>query len=440
MLDLSLNSKNNENDEKYFNYLFNKIEFDHLKIKKDFYRLITKRDKSNKDEKESSDIINPIINRILLKCKLNKANKKTYSEFKIIKNKMKSISNKDINKFNHHNNSKTLDLKNENSNSPLPIFKRNIKKRKTQVYQKYLEIVSGVLDKELFLENEKNKEMEKIKELEEKDNLNKNIENKKKNKKNKLKIIDSLYLGKSVINNCILRNKIIYDIKPLNQSNQKGKCFFPNEEQSNINENYDTYTSRNNFNSINHTNHRNNNLLRFNSNDNIINLKKQIIIEDKKQNEKIKLSNNKKIINKNNLKKLKEIGGEIPLNKLLAKDIIEFTLPNMKTFYGKGNGDMIRGEKIKFLKTCYPVKFIKPILTQKGYILKPNFISKKLVNHKKKKKFSVNHYNLDIMKKENRDEIKRTKEEMKVIKRNMIHAFDWIEEQKKLLNFKTEII
>jgi hypothetical protein len=190
MLDFSLNSKNNENDEKYFNYLFNKIEFDHLKIKKDFYRLITKRDKSNKDEKESSDIINPIINRILLKCKLNKANKKTYSEFKIIKNKMKSISNKDINKFNHHNNSKTLDLKNENSNSPLPIFKRNIKKRKTQVYQKYLEIVSGVLDKELFLENEKNKEMEKIKELEEKDNLNKNIENKKKNKKNKLKIID----------------------------------------------------------------------------------------------------------------------------------------------------------------------------------------------------------------------------------------------------------
>ena len=440
MLDLSLSSKNNENDEKYFNYLFNKIEFDHLKIKKDFYRLITKRDKSNKDEKESSDIINPIINRILLKCKLNKTNKKTYSEFKIIKNKMKSESNKDINKFNHHNNTKTLDLKNENSNSPLPKFKRNIKKRKTQVYQKYLEIISGTLDKELYLENEKNKEMEKIKELEEKDNLNKNRENKKKNKKNKLKIIDSLYLGKSVINNCILRNKIIYDIKPLNQSNQKGKCFFPNEEQSNINENYDTYTSRNNFNSINHTNHRNNNLLRFNSNDNIINLKKKIIIEDRKQNEKIKLSNNKKIIDKNKLKKLKEIGGEIPLNKLLAKDITEFTLPNMKTFYGKGNGDMIRGEKIKFLKTCYPVKFIKPILTQKGYILRPNIISQKVVNHKKKKKFSVNHYNLDIMKKENRDEIKRTKEEMKVIKRNMIHAFDWIEEQKKLLNFKTEII
>ena len=440
MLDLSLSSKNNENDEKYFNYLFNKIEFDHLKIKKDFYRLITKRDKSNKDEKESSDIINPIINRILLKCKLNKTNKKTYSEFKIIKNKTKSISNKDIIKFSLRHSTKKLDLKNENSNSPLPKFKRNIKKRKTQVYQKYLEIVSGVLDKELFLENEKNKEMEKIKELEEKNNSNKNIENKKKNKKNKLKIIDSLYLGKSVINNCILRNKIIYDIKPLNQSNQKGKCFFPNEEQSNINENYDTYTSRNNFNSINHTNHRNNNLLRFNSNDNIINLKKKIIIEDRKQNEKIKLSNNKKIIDKNKLKKLKEIGGEIPLNKLLAKDIIEFTLPNMKTFYGKGNGDMIRGEKIKFLKTCYPVKFIKPILTQKGYILKPNFISKKLVNHKKKKKFSVNHYNLDIMKKENRDEIKRTKEEMKVIKRNMIHAFDWIEEQKKLLNFKVETI
>ena len=38
------------------------------------------------------------------------------------------------------------------------------------------------------------------------------------------------------------------------------------------------------------------------------------------------------------------------------------------------------------------------------------------------------------MKKENINEIKRTKEEMKVIKRNIIHAFDWIEEQKKLLH------
>ena len=441
MLDFSLNSKNNENDEKYFSYLFNKIEFDHLKVKKDFYKLITKRDKSNKDEKESNDIINPIINRILLKLKLNKANKKTYSEFKILNNKIKSVSNKNIIKFILQNSSKKIDLKNENSNSPLPKFKRNAKKRKTQVYQKYLHILSGTLDKELYLEKEKNKEMENIKKLEEKKNLNKNIENKKKNKIDKLKIIDSIYLGKSVINNCVLRNKIIYDIKPLNQSNQKGKCCFQNEEKSNINENYDSYTSRNIFNSINHSNNGNNNLFRLNSsNDNIKNLKKQIIIEDSKQNEKIKLSKNNKNANKNKLKKLKEIVGEIPLNKLLSKDISEFTLPNMKTFYGKEYGSMIRGEKIKFLKTCYPVKFIKPILTQKGYIVKPDTISKKVINHKKKKKFSANHYNLDIMKKENINEIKRTKEEMKVIKRNIIHAFDWIEEQKKYLNFKTEII
>ena len=215
MLDLSLNSKNNEDDEKYFSYLFNKIEFDHLKVKKHFYRLSTRRDKSNRDEKESNDIINPIINRILLKLKLNKTNKRKYSEFKIIKNKTKSISNKDIIKFSLRHSTKKLDLKNENSNSPLPKFKRNTKKRETQVYQKYLDILSGGLDKELYLENEKNKVKEKIKKLEEKNNLNKNIENKEKNKKNKLKIIDSIYLGNSVINNCILRNKIIYDIKPL---------------------------------------------------------------------------------------------------------------------------------------------------------------------------------------------------------------------------------
>ena len=437
MLDLSLNSKNNEDDEKYFSYLFNKIEFDHLKVKKHFYRLSTRRDKSNRDEKESNDIINPIINRILLKLKLNKTNKRKYSEFKIIKNKTKSISNKDIIKFSLRHSTKKLDLKNENSNSPLPKFKRNAKKRETQVYQKYLDILSGGLDKELYLENEKNKVKEKIKKLEEKNNLNKNIENKEKNKKNKLKIIDSIYLGNSVINNCILRNKIIYDIKPLNQSNQKGKCFFSSEEKSTINENFNAYTSRSNFNSINHINHSNNNLLRFNSSqDNIKNLKKQIIIEDRKQNEKIKSNNN----NINKFKKLKEIGGEIPLNKLLLNDIPEFTLPKMKTFYGKEYSSMIRGEKIKFLKTCYPVKFIKPILTQKGYFVKPDTISKKIINHKKKKKFSVNHYNLDIMKKENINEIKRTKEEMKVIKRNIIHAFDWIKKQKKLLNFKTELI
>jgi len=433
MLDLSLNSKNNENDGKYFDYLFNKIEFDHLKVKKDFYRLNNKKDKSNRDEKENNKIINPIINRILLKCKLNKGNKKTYSDYKTIRNKIKSISNKEVIKFSLQNSSKKLDIKNENSNSPLPIFKRNIKKRQTQVYQKYLDILSGVLDKELYLENKKSKEIEKIKEINEKNNLNKNKE-KNKNEKNKLKIIDSIYFGNSVINNCILRNKIIYDIKPLNQSNQKGKCFFPSEEKFNINENFETYTSRNNFNSINNTtNYRNNNLLRFNSNDNIKNLKKQI--GDRKQNEKKKLIHN----NTNKLKKYKKIGGEIPLNKLLSKDIINFTLPNMKAFYGKEYGGMIRGEQIKFLKTCYPVKFIKPILTQKGYIVKPNTISKKVVNQKKKKKFSVNHYNLDIMKKENINEIKKTKEEIKVIQRNIMHAFDWIEEQKKYLNFQTEI-
>lgn len=433
MLDLSLNLKNNENDEKYFSYLFNKIEFDHLKVKKDFYRLSTRRDRSNREEKEINDIINPIIKRILLKLKLNKANKKRYSEFKMIENKIKSISNKDVIKLNLQHSTKKLDFKNENLNSPLPKFKRNTKKRQTQVYKKYLDILSGGLDKELFLENEKNKGKEEIKKLEVKKNSNKKI----KNKKNKLKIIDSIYLGNSIINNCILKNKIIYDIKPLNQSNQKGKCFFSNEEKSNINENYNTYTSRSNFNSINHTNYNNNNLLRFNSSkDNIKNLKKQIIIEDRKQNEKVKSSKN----NKNKFKKLKEIGGEIPLNIILSNDIPEYTLPNMKAFYGKEYGSMIRGEKIKFLKTCYPVKFIKPILTQKGYIVKPDTISKKVINNKKKKKFSVNHYKLDIMKTENINEIKRAKEEMKVIKRNIIHAFDWIEEQKKLLNFKTEII
>ena len=100
---------------------------------------------------------------------------------------------------------------------------------------------------------------------------------------------------------------------------------------------------------------------------------------------------------------------------------------------------MIRGEKIKFLKTCYQVKFIKPILTQKGYILNPNQIYRKVVNKNKNKKYDNNNNNFDIIKKWNKNEIKKTKEKMKIIKRNIIQVFDWVDEEKeKLFDFKTD--
>ena len=110
----------------------------------------------------------------------------------------------------------------------------------------------------------------------------------------------------------------------------------------------------------------------------------------------------------------------------------------MKTFYGRGSGDMIRGEKIKFIKTSYPVKFIKPLLTQKGYIVKSNKIKINSSNNKIRKK-NLFEINSNIFKKKSQNKIKNTKEELEIIKRNIFKEFNWFDEQKtKLFDFHNE--
>ena len=443
-----LNIKPDENN-KYFNYIFNKVEFNYLKVKNNFYNFRKNKFYKNLYKKTNNNLylkFNSSINK--RKSESNKNSIKTYS-FENIKKQNIKLNKLKSSTFNINNN-KSLNLNNNKSNnddisnsySTKNIPKINNSKKNTKSYQKYLKILSGSLDKELYNEsNDKNINKESSK------NNNLVILNnntiKKNQKKNKLNLIDTIYIGNSVINNCLLRNKVIYDIKPLNKSEQKGRCIFYNEDIKNKKKNnnnifFSAQKSINNslnISEINNNNRKNKNY-KLNSIDSIINNKKKNFlyeVENKKEI-KNKLLNNKKI---NKINRFKE--NQLPLNILLSKDIQQFSGPNLKTFYGRGGKDMIRGEKIKFLKTCYQVKFIKPILTQKGYILNPNQIYKKVVHKNKNKKYDINHYNLDIIKKLNKNEIKKTKEKMKIIKRNIIQVFDWVDEEKeKLFDFKTD--
>ena len=99
---------------------------------------------------------------------------------------------------------------------------------------------------------------------------------------------------------------------------------------------------------------------------------------------------------------------------------------------------MIRGEQIKFIKTCYPVKFIKPLLTQKGYIIKTkhlhtNSFDKKIIKRNPFNCFETNSYN----KKKTKTLIKNVNEELKDIKDKILKEFSWFDEQKtKLFNLE----
>lgn len=55
-------------------------------------------------------------------------------------------------------------------------------------------------------------------------------ENREKKDKEEEKIIDILYIGNKLINNCKIKNKIIYDIRPLNKTKEKASCHFDSEE------------------------------------------------------------------------------------------------------------------------------------------------------------------------------------------------------------------
>jgi hypothetical protein len=105
---------------------------------------------------------------------------------------------------------------------------------------------------------------------------------------------------------------------------------------------------------------------------------------------------------------------------LLAKEIVdnEKYKKNLHSFFSKEEENVMRGEKIKFLKTCYQIKLVKPLLSQHTYEFKKTPSTKKIFSPKKKQ-FPVNHFYLDILKKKNLKEINNTKKYLFGLKKNI---------------------
>ena len=411
-----LNTERNDSSEKYFKFLLNKIEIDKLKVDSNFYLINFNNIKSflSLHNKKKYPIVNltakknSIINELIEKSKLENL-------------KLSKIKNSNFHNINNNN-------KKEDEDNVLNNRKKKINKQ-TKTHKKYLKILYGALDNELL--NDKNEKEKKsineknIKTFTQRNRDFLNIKNRIHHKrKNKEYILNSVQIGKSIFNNCLLRNKIIYDIKPLNKSDQKGQCFFPYEDNKNKD-----------ISKINKINNSNPNIFKKNENE-----YKSLDYIPTLENENMKnLDKEKKfIIKEYKINRINEVG-EKPLNSILERDSAEnLKAPNLKTFYGRGIGDMIRGEKIKFIKTCYPVQFVKPVLTQHGYIFKSNKFNNKLKNQKIKR-IKNNNTILKSFKRKEKLQIENVKEELKTIKKDIMDAFDWFEDQKKkLFNFKTE--
>ena len=106
-------------------------------------------------------------------------------------------------------------------------------------------------------------------------------------------------------------------------------------------------------------------------------------------------------INKNDSKRL---NNNFDLKKLY-KDIPNYEKSKNIYMYYKDGVSVTRGEKLKFLKTTYPINLIKPLETQKALKLK-FYNNIEIKKEKLSKKFSINHYNLDILNRNNQKLIK----------------------------------
>jgi hypothetical protein len=92
---------------------------------------------------------------------------------------------------------------------------------------------------------------------------------------------------------------------------------------------------------------------------------------------------------------------------------------NLKSFMTKDGGDVIRGEKIKFLKTCYQIKFVKPVFSQQSFKYNSLENSKKEIFALKIKKFPVNHYKLDKLSRINKKQINIIESNLYDLKNNI---------------------
>jgi hypothetical protein len=304
------------------------------------------------------------------------------------------------------------------------------------------------------------------------------------------KIIDILYIGNNIINNCKIKNKIIYDIRPLNKTRERGSIHFLSENDSKPTSEIQTNVNANtNTNTITNTNANNNTIkgnqksLKYFGNSHSqfysiysdFNKNIPLKIDQDKDKEKEKITKNyelseKELIdllktdkqeeNKNNIKI--EINPEIKNNKKKLEKIKSFNSINntkyntnerkkdknnnknnldyidlgvlakelsdndkkknnlrLRSFFAKEE-NVIRGEKIKFLKTCHQVKLVKPLLSQHIFKFKNMNGAKKInVFSPKNIKYHPNHFNLDIIKESNMKKITDTKKNLIGLKSNI---------------------
>ena len=299
------------------------------------------------------------------------------------------------------------------------------------------------------------------------ENINENNKKIKRKNKNKIgeeeKIIDRLYIGNKIFNNIKIENKLIYDIKPLNKTKEKGSVHFSSsnnlEPKNSIKDNdkkelSDLFINKNsNTNIMTQKNLKyfknsysqanlnyNSKNIKFNLNEDkkesakedesikkqknklskcvlsepeliaILNIGKDIVT---KKNKKYNLQGNKKAIHRNFVQymNLTRLAKELPNNKKYKK--------NLKSFIDNEGGDFMRGEKMKFMKTCQQIKCIKPVLSQQSFKFVTIEDSKKIIFSDKGKKFPVNHYKLDVLNNITKKEIEETKEYLSTLKKNM---------------------
>ena len=385
----------------------------------------------------------------------NKIHNKSNKELRMNNSKIKrNISHETINS--NFSNKKSIKNLVKDLNKEIINPKRKLKKKITLN-------IKDIDDYEEF-KDKKRKIIDKIK-------LRKEIE------KEEEKIIDSLYIGHNIINNCKIKNKTIYDIKPLNKTKEKASCRFPSSYNSepknlktniiskkplihkNINKNTHSITQRilkyfkNSYNQVS-SDYRNNNKIKNiqikrdeeikkENNDNEYNkiiqktissnkdeISEREIIKnfskDENENDMNELlnNNNKKEFKKKNYirnwEKYKNKQLYIDLS-YLAKEINnkKKIRKNMRSFISRDGRDVMRGEKIKFLKTYYKVKHVKPVLSQQLFKFNTLETSKKKIISQKAKKYPINHYKLDILNRENIKEINNAENILLDLKKNI---------------------
>ena len=443
------------------NNIDNNINYCIYKSKRKTRKILSEEKKTIKKSKNKSSL-----NSSPEKNEDNKDSHIIKKEIKQNDKEMNNINNKEEKRNNK--NSLTTNKRKTNKIKKTNIFNILDYYQKLKSKNDYEKIIKGQLDKELVINksnyneeyNDKNNESEKYRNYFGDYELNKLDRNKNLSNKDN-KIYEFIKVDNKIINHCMIKKKVVYDIKPLNKLKEKGRCHFSrelssknnniikspsftkesffnipfkdifqnkkngdecyfnrnintskNEKNNNKNENENdnvVFNTKNNYDNKSHTEYRNEGKFHSKSTSNINfgYATEQFKFNKKNEDNAIKFFN------------LKKLYKDIP-NKRKHKKIY--------IYYEDGIG-VTRGEKLKFLKTSFPINLIKPLESQKE--LKIKFFDK--LERKKElihKKFAINHYNLDIINRNNKKLIRNTtylkKDLCKQIKNQFLLLYDSI--------------